>query len=144
MATQGTVKWFNAEKGFGFIAREGGDDVFVHFSAIQGEGYRSLEEGQRVEFDVALAERERKRRTFASSDEAPARALGTPLPLPGTSPSDKESSCQVGRVRRSKTPAREGSTGKRAAKRARRQHDSRQEPDESPDAHGARLDGAEG
>jgi CspA family cold shock protein len=52
MATQGTVKWFNAEKGFGFIAREGADDVFVHFSAIQGDGYRSLEEGQRVEFDV--------------------------------------------------------------------------------------------
>jgi superfamily II DNA/RNA helicase len=49
----GTVKWFNAEKGFGFIAREGGDDVFVHFSAIQGTGYRSLDEGQRVEFDVA-------------------------------------------------------------------------------------------
>jgi len=52
MAT-GTVKWFNAEKGFGFIAREGGDDVFVHFSAIQGSGYRSLEEGQKVEFDTA-------------------------------------------------------------------------------------------
>jgi CspA family cold shock protein len=53
MTTQGTVKWFNAEKGYGFISREGGDDVFVHFSAIQGEGYRSLDEGQRVEFDVA-------------------------------------------------------------------------------------------
>jgi cold shock protein len=52
MATQGTVKWFNAEKGYGFISREDGDDVFVHFSAIQGEGYRSLDEGQRVEFDV--------------------------------------------------------------------------------------------
>ncbi len=51
MAT-GTVKWFNAEKGFGFISREQGDDVFVHFSAIQGEGYRSLTEGQQVEFDV--------------------------------------------------------------------------------------------
>ena len=53
MATQVTVKWFNSEKGFGFIQREGGDDVFVHFSAIQGDGYRSLEDGQRVEFDVA-------------------------------------------------------------------------------------------
>ncbi len=53
MATQGTVKWFNSEKGFGCIQREGGDDVFVHFSAIQGDGYRSLEDGQRVEFDVA-------------------------------------------------------------------------------------------
>jgi CspA family cold shock protein len=48
----GTVKWFNAEKGFGFISREEGPDVFVHFSAIQGTGYRSLEEGQSVEFDV--------------------------------------------------------------------------------------------
>ena len=53
IVTTGTVKWFNADKGFGFISREGGDDVFVHFSAIQGDGYRSLEEGQRVEFDVA-------------------------------------------------------------------------------------------
>jgi CspA family cold shock protein len=52
MAT-GTVKFFNAEKGFGFISREGGDDVFVHFSNIQAEGYKSLDEGQRVEFDVA-------------------------------------------------------------------------------------------
>ena len=51
--TTGTVKWFNGEKGFGFIAREGGDDVFVHFSAIQGDGYRTLEEGQRVQFEVA-------------------------------------------------------------------------------------------
>jgi cold shock protein len=51
--TQGTVKFFNAEKGFGFISREGADDVFVHFSAIQSDGYKTLEEGQRVEFDVA-------------------------------------------------------------------------------------------
>jgi cold shock protein len=48
----GTVKWFSNEKGFGFIAREGGDDVFVHFSAIAGEGYKSLAEGQKVEFEV--------------------------------------------------------------------------------------------
>jgi len=48
----GTVKWFNASKGFGFITRDGGEDVFVHHAAIQGEGYRTLEEGQRVEFDV--------------------------------------------------------------------------------------------
>ncbi|MFM7270927.1 MAG: cold-shock protein [Actinomycetes bacterium] len=48
----GTVKWFNAEKGYGFISREGGADVFVHFSAIEGAGYRSLEEGQAVEFEV--------------------------------------------------------------------------------------------
>ncbi|MGA9517616.1 MAG: cold-shock protein, partial [Trichococcus sp.] len=49
---QGTVKWFNAEKGFGFIERENGDDVFVHFSAIQSEGFKSLEEGQAVTFSV--------------------------------------------------------------------------------------------
>jgi CspA family cold shock protein len=50
---EGTVKWFNAEKGYGFIAVEGGGpDVFVHFSAIQGEGYKSLDEGQRVTFDI--------------------------------------------------------------------------------------------
>ncbi len=55
--TAGTVKWFNSEKGFGFIAREGGDDVFVHFSSIQGDGYRSLTEGQRVEFDVARGQK---------------------------------------------------------------------------------------
>jgi CspA family cold shock protein len=52
MAQQGTVKWFNAEKGFGFIATEGGDDVFVHFSSIQSDGYRSLNDGQAVEFEV--------------------------------------------------------------------------------------------
>jgi cold shock protein len=51
MAT-GTVKWFNPEKGYGFIEREDGDDVFVHYSAIQMDGYRNLEEGQHVEFDV--------------------------------------------------------------------------------------------
>jgi CspA family cold shock protein len=50
---QGTVKWFNAEKGFGFIAQDdGGADVFVHFSAITGDGYKSLDENQRVEYDV--------------------------------------------------------------------------------------------
>lgn len=52
MATTGTVKWFNATKGYGFIAQEGGEDVFVHFSAIQMSGYRELHEGQRVQFDV--------------------------------------------------------------------------------------------
>ena len=50
---QGTVKFFNNDKGYGFISREGGDDVFVHFSNIAGEGHRSLSEGQTVEFDVA-------------------------------------------------------------------------------------------
>ena len=49
---QGTVKWFNAAKGYGFIQRNGGEDIFVHFSAIQGDGYRNLQEGASVEFDV--------------------------------------------------------------------------------------------
>ena len=53
----GTVKWFNAEKGFGFIEMEGGNDVFVHFSAITGEGFKSLDEGQRVQFEVVQGNR---------------------------------------------------------------------------------------
>ncbi len=57
MAEQGTVKWFNATKGYGFIARDNGGDVFVHFSAITMDGYRSLEEGQRVEFEVKDGDR---------------------------------------------------------------------------------------
>lgn len=54
---QGTVKWFNAEKGFGFIEREDGNDVFVHFSGIAGEGYKTLEEGQKVDFDITEGQR---------------------------------------------------------------------------------------
>lgn len=54
---QGKVKWFNPEKGFGFIEREGGDDVFVHFSAVQGSGYKSLDEGQLVQFDIEQGQR---------------------------------------------------------------------------------------
>ncbi|WP_281886450.1 cold-shock protein [Paenibacillus sp. YYML68] len=53
----GTVKWFNAEKGFGFIEVEGGNDVFVHFSAIQGEGFKTLDEGQKVQFNVVQGNR---------------------------------------------------------------------------------------
>jgi len=55
--TQGTVKWFNSEKGYGFISVDGGTDVFVHFSAIQGDGFKTLDEGQRVEFDVTQGSR---------------------------------------------------------------------------------------
>lgn len=50
--SNGTVKWFNAEKGYGFISQESGDDVFVHFSAIQGKGFKTLEEGQNVSFEI--------------------------------------------------------------------------------------------
>ena len=57
MTQQGTVKWFNAEKGFGFIEVEGGNDVFAHFSAIQGDGFKSLDEGQKVEFNVEEGQR---------------------------------------------------------------------------------------
>ena len=63
----GTVKFFNAEKGYGFISREGGDDVFVHFSAIEGTGYKSLEEGQRVEFDVGPGRKGDEAATFGPS-----------------------------------------------------------------------------
>jgi CspA family cold shock protein len=54
---QGTVKWFKNEKGFGFITQEGGPDLFVHFSEIQGDGFKSLNEGDRVEFDVAQGDK---------------------------------------------------------------------------------------
>jgi len=54
---KGTVKWFNAEKGYGFISRENGDDVFVHFSAITMDGFKTLEEGQEVEFEIVQGEK---------------------------------------------------------------------------------------
>jgi len=54
---KGTVKWFNSEKGFGFITKEDGSDVFVHFSAIQGDGFKTLDEGQKVSFDVTQGNR---------------------------------------------------------------------------------------
>ncbi|WP_151736121.1 cold shock domain-containing protein ['Paenibacillus yunnanensis' Narsing Rao et al. 2020] len=54
---KGTVKWFNAEKGYGFLQVEGGEDVFVHFSAIQGDGFKTLDEGQAVEFDITEGNR---------------------------------------------------------------------------------------
>ena len=55
--TTGTIKWFNSEKGFGFITVEGGNDVFAHFSAIQGEGFKTLEEGQQVSFEIVEGDR---------------------------------------------------------------------------------------
>ena len=62
----GTVKWFNGSKGYGFIQREGGEDVFVHYSQIRGQGFRNLEEGQRVEFNV-----EQGRKGLQATDVAP-------------------------------------------------------------------------
>ena len=76
---QGTVKWFNAEKGFGFITPDGGGpDVFVHFSAITGSGYRSLEENQKVTYTVSQAPRDRRRRTSPPSDHVPVAGV-TPV-----------------------------------------------------------------
>lgn len=66
---QGTVKWFNAEKGYGFIAVDGGADVFVHYSAIQMDGYRTLEEGQRVEFEISQGQKGRRRTWSAQPAE---------------------------------------------------------------------------
>ncbi len=66
--TTGTVKWFNADKGFGFISQAEGADVFVHFSAIETQGYRSLDEGQNVEFEVQQGRRACRRQTSARSE----------------------------------------------------------------------------
>ena len=64
----GTVKWFNAEKGFGFIEVEGGEDVFVHFSAIQGDGFKTLEEGQEVSFEIVEGNRGHKQLTLQKTN----------------------------------------------------------------------------
>jgi CspA family cold shock protein len=80
---QGTVKWFNSDKGYGFIAVEGGPDVFVHFSAITGGGYRSLEEGRRSSSTSRRARRDPRRRTSGSSADASAGTApsgGRPVP----------------------------------------------------------------
>jgi CspA family cold shock protein len=65
---QGTVKWFNDAKGYGFISRQNGEDVFVHFSAIQAGGFKSLQEGQKVEFEVTKGPKDGKLRTSEPAD----------------------------------------------------------------------------
>src|SRR5713226_2216511 len=80
---RGTVKWFNGDKGYGFIAVEGGPDVFVHFSAITGGGYRSLEEGQKVEFDITQGQKGPQAGTV-SPKRGNARASGAHLLKPGS------------------------------------------------------------
>ena len=67
---QGTVKWFNSEKGYGFIAVDGGQDVFVHFTAIDMDGYKTLDDGARVEFEIAQGQKVRRPRRSTSSDNA--------------------------------------------------------------------------
>lgn len=69
----GTVKWFSEAKGFGFIEREGGDDIFVHHSAIEGHGFRTLKEGERVEFDVLEEEKGPRAQNVARLDPAAER-----------------------------------------------------------------------
>src|SRR5437773_9836813 len=80
---QGTVKWFNGDKGYGFIAVEGGQDVFVHFSVITGSGYRSLEEGQKVEFDITQGQKGPEAETSRSSADTPASAASPGAGGPG-------------------------------------------------------------
>jgi cold shock protein len=80
--TAGTVKWFNDEKGYGFIAAETGVDVFVHFSAIQSTGYRSLAEGQAVEFDITQGPKGRPGRQRAAAG-APVAPTSPPGSAPG-------------------------------------------------------------
>ena len=79
---EGTVKWFNGEKGYGFITPDaGGKDVFVHYSAVAGSGFKSLGEGQRVSFETARARRDRRQTTSAPSDRGPT-AVHRPGPEP--------------------------------------------------------------
>ena len=90
---QGAVKWFNSEKGYGFIAVDEGEDVFVHYSAIQMDGYRSLEEGQRVEFEITQGQKGPQADAVRRSE----RLVGT---SDGPVPTDRTGARPSGRVRR--------------------------------------------
>ena len=90
---QGTVKWFSNEKGYGFIEREGGEDVFVHFSAIAVDGYRSLTEGQRVEFEVVQGDKGLRPRTsrpssLSGTEQSNSAPKGAPFLLHGSNARD--------------------------------------------------------
>jgi len=84
LVASGTVKWFNEAKGFGFISQEGGEELFVHFSAIQGDVSKTLAEGERLEFDIVRGPKGFKRRTFAGADpsELPLTCTGGALAPP--------------------------------------------------------------
>jgi CspA family cold shock protein len=69
--TLGTVKWFNAAKGYGFIEREGGEDLFVHFSSIQGDGFKSLDQGQKVRFDIEPGRKGEQATNVMKDEDAP-------------------------------------------------------------------------
>ena len=88
----GSVKWFDSSKGFGFIQREGQDDVFVHYSAIRGEGFRSLEEGQQVEFETVDSPKGLQARDVTVLGAAPEAAPPEETPEAPEAPEDSEDS----------------------------------------------------
>jgi CspA family cold shock protein len=133
---QGTVKWFNPDKGYGFIAVDGGKDVFVHFSAIQSDGYRTLEEGQRVEFEITQSDRGAQAdkvtwsRRFACGPGSPG-AADCPVQLVGPAPDGAGPNWFLGAVAGRGVAVRQGRVagarryGRRAARRARRKRPGR-------------------
>jgi len=92
---QGTVKWFNGGRGYGFIAVEGGPDVFVHVSAITGGGAPSLEEGQKVEFDITQGQKGPRRKTSGSSPDTSAASALPDAAQPGCGPVHRSATPRV-------------------------------------------------